>query len=417
MPKHSVGLNRRALVKTICRLAEQELTSATPSPAALCEAIRRTCSLSPEDAELTVYQLTANLNREYFSPISHLELVVTERCNLRCTYCFERRMQRQQDMTAQTARSALRLLFDYSAAARDLRIVFFGGEPLLNVPVIEEVVSLARTMADAAGKRVSFDMTTNGTLMTDHLAAYFARNGVAPLISIDGDKASHDASRRDAAGNGTFDRAVRALAFVAEHGQRLGIKMTVAPCNAARLCEDVHALYRRGVRHFVVGHATGVPWTDKNRAVYAEQLCMLLRWRDSLGDANLTFGGDPVPSAGTGAHFGCRAGRSSITVAPDGQLTGCSKILALDNRHLICRLGDVRWGLYHFRNRLEIHSAFRLKERCEQLGIARDYKGGCFAANYEESNDMYHPSLQEYSFSKARSSVLQTAEGPHTAVS
>jgi uncharacterized protein len=186
--------------------------------------------------------------------------------------------------------------------------------------------------------------------------------------------------------------------------------MTVMPGNVPRLLEDVRGLYDLGVNQFLIGHATGVTWNAADIAGYQEQMRLLLRWyrqqqRRDLVIAEFEGGAGPLP------RFGCQAGRDSVSISASGEISSCSKILALDNKKLIGKLGDVRYGVTHLLNRGHLVGCAQLRTNCEAAGIADDYAGGCFATNYDENGDLFHPSLQDHAISLAKRAAHQHATG------
>jgi len=84
----------------------------------------------------------------------------------------------------------------------------------------------------------------------------------------------------------------------------------------------------------------------------------------------------------------------------NGEISPCSKILALNNKEILSKLGDVRYGLTHRQNRFEPVSRSQLRSACESGGMAEDYQGGCFVENYDDNRDLFQPSLQGYKLSK-----------------
>jgi sulfatase maturation enzyme AslB (radical SAM superfamily) len=71
--------------------------------------------------------------------------VVTLRCEHSCPYCqvSRRSVDRERfDMSPETAMRALRVAL--SAPAPTIKIEFQGGEPLLNFPLIKQIVAAAR---------------------------------------------------------------------------------------------------------------------------------------------------------------------------------------------------------------------------------------------------------------------------------
>lgn len=174
--------------------------------------------------------------------------------------------------------------------------------------------------------------------------------------------------------------------------------MTVMPDNVERLFEDVLELYDSGVNQFLIGHATGIAWPDHLLALYQDQMAQLYDWyrQGHRNDLRITdFEGEagPVP------RFGCQAGRDTISVSASGDISSCSKVLALGNERLVAKLGDVHYGLTHLVNRGQVVGCERLRSACEELGIAADYAGGCLATNYEENGDLFKPSLQDHAIS------------------
>jgi uncharacterized protein len=105
-------------------------------------------------------------------------------------------------------------------------------------------------------------------------------------------------------------------------------------------------------------------------------------------------------AAGEESFFGCQAGRNSISVAINGEISPCSKILALNNKEILSKLGDVQYGLTHLHNRFDIVSCAKVRSACEAKGIAEDYQGGCFVENFDDNRDLFAPSLQGYQMSK-----------------
>ena len=99
---------------------------------------------------------------------------------------------------------------------KSLSVTFFGGEPLLNLPVLYYIAEHVHAAATPRGVRVALSIITNGLLLTpevvDRLLPYGLR-GVK--VTLDGDKAAHDHMRPLRGGQGTFDKIVANLRAVA----------------------------------------------------------------------------------------------------------------------------------------------------------------------------------------------------------
>lgn len=148
---------------------------------------------------------------------------------------------------------------------------------------------------------------------------------------------------------------------------------------------------------FIIGHATGVKWSRHDSQQYRKQLQRLYHWYHGVSSPELVIS-EFEENNTEPPHFGCQAARDRISVNVDGKISSCSKVLALDNMSLIHPLGDVEFDLVHLSNRLEMIACTKLRTACEHIGILHDYKGGCFAVNFEETGDLFHPSIQEHTF-------------------
>ncbi|MBW4698102.1 MAG: radical SAM protein [Aphanocapsa lilacina HA4352-LM1] len=346
-----------------------------------------------------IRRVVKGVNLKLFAPVTKLELILTEGCNLACTYCFEKDMLGYRKMSEEVARAAIELLMEYSASERDVGITLFGGEPTLNFPVLQCAVEHAESRCDQLGKTVRFDMTSNGSLITEGMAEYFAEHKVMVLLSIDGLQESHDRFRKNKQGAGTFEGTMRAVKILKKTQKWLGTKMTVMPENASRLFEDVLGLYRLGINQFLIGHATGIHWPEEALQAFASQFGRLYRWYKEEKRTDLRISDFEEIEAESGSYFGCQAGRNSISVTVDGEISPCSKILAIDNKHLLAKLGDIVYGLSHIRNRFELVNCSQLKMACKEQGIEQDFRGGCFAVNHTDNGALFVPSLQEHKVS------------------
>lgn len=73
---------------------------------------------------------------------------VTQNCNLRCQYCvysgsYINRVHNNKRMSVEVAKQAIDFLVKHSENSKEISIGFYGGEPLLEVPLIREVVDYA----------------------------------------------------------------------------------------------------------------------------------------------------------------------------------------------------------------------------------------------------------------------------------
>ncbi len=168
--------------------------------------------------------------------VQRMILQVTQQCNLRCEYCvysggYENRHHSNGKMSLETAIKAIDFLISHSGEANRLSIGFYGGEPLLEFPLVKQAMEYAMKRAT---KKLTFSVTTNGTLLTDEMISYFEKNNVVLLISLDGPKEIHDRNRKFAGGeSGTFDRIMNNLKDIRdkhpEYYQKIAFSVVLDP--------------------------------------------------------------------------------------------------------------------------------------------------------------------------------------------
>lgn len=143
------------------------------------------------------------------SAVCHIALHISQDCNLRCLYCYgdggcygaERTY-----MSEEVALKAVDFLVDYSGKSKDLSIIYFGGEPLLNFDLIKKVTKYVRKVELETNKRFKLNMTTNGTLIDDEEVLNFLdENKIGITLSMDGTKEYHDRYRVFEDGTGSYD--------------------------------------------------------------------------------------------------------------------------------------------------------------------------------------------------------------------
>ncbi|MFZ5788240.1 MAG: radical SAM protein [Acidobacteriota bacterium] len=173
-----------------------------------------------------------------------LTLLVTGRCNLRCSYCYQgARPAAGARMPWEIARRAIELLVE-SAQPR-LTLDLSGGEPLLEPALVHRIVAYARERVPDR-RRLAIVLTTNGTRLTPELFGRLAEQDVTVRLSHDGVR---EAQRQR--GEGTFERLDRLLVRLrAEQSSalrsHLEVVATVSAASAPYLARSVSYLLATG---------------------------------------------------------------------------------------------------------------------------------------------------------------------------
>ncbi len=147
--------------------------------------------------------------------LSQLVFEVTDACNLRCKYCgyadlYEGYDQRENmKLPFQKAKLIIDYLSEYwkkkyCADVNDpISVGFYGGEPLLNIPFIKQVIDYLESL-NPIGKKFHYNMTTNAMLL-DKYMDFLVEKEFRLLISLDGDEKGQS-YRVDAKGQNSFNQ-------------------------------------------------------------------------------------------------------------------------------------------------------------------------------------------------------------------
>ena len=180
-------------------------------------------------------------------PLQRIVLHATNQCNLSCGYCYEysedkiaSTKDKPKFMSDGVAEAAIDTLIRESARRTKIHVTFFGGETLLNFPLLQHGVAYAKEKAAEAGKEVEFSLTTNATLLTEEIADFLAEHRIGVTVSIDGDKELHDRMRVFHNGKGSYDVIAPKIKMLLERHRTNTIGARVTLSNGVR---EVRRIY------------------------------------------------------------------------------------------------------------------------------------------------------------------------------
>lgn len=160
-----------------------------------------------EKREMLAFLDKVNKNSRQFKAVIILNL----ECNLNCVYCYEGNLKGRLHMSQETADNIIAFIKrQYLGRVDTVRLVFYGGEPLLSTEVIKYISN--GLMKATTGKNINYtcELVTNGTLLTRKRVEELLPFGlINAAISIDGPREIHDRFRPFATGSGTFDIIIK----------------------------------------------------------------------------------------------------------------------------------------------------------------------------------------------------------------
>jgi uncharacterized protein len=179
------------------------------------------------------------------SPLLTAWLHLTDRCNLRCAYCYL--PHAAADMSAATGRAAIEATFRSALAHgyQKVKFKYSGGEPLLRFPMVTELHRHAQMLAGQHGLTLDGIVLSNGTLLTPEIVEKMQALNLRLMISLDGLGEQHNRQRAYANGRGSAADTLRAVEMALQYGLTPDISITISQRNAAGLPELVDWVLER----------------------------------------------------------------------------------------------------------------------------------------------------------------------------
>ncbi len=336
-------------------------------------------------------------------PLSTIVLNVNTGCNLGCRYCYKEDLatpKRGEKMSFEVAARSVDLLLAQSAGRERIGIVFFGGEPLTNVPLIRQVVDYAKPKAEAAGRSVDFSLTTNATLLTEELIDYFDSQRFGLSVSIDGPKAVHDRNRRTVGGRGTYEVVSRKVRLLLERYRSRAVGARVTLTGGTTEVEAIHAHLRDGLGFHEVGYAPVTAGDAEGLALSPAELAEVYAAFERMGGAYLeaalegrNTGFSNLHQLMTDLHEGrrktlpCGAGVGLLAVDRQGGLNLCHRFTGSE----LPTFGTVTEGIAGERLGAFLkQAADREGTHCATCRIRNLCAGGCYHESYTRYGDPHH---------------------------
>ncbi|MDE5942774.1 MAG: thioether cross-link-forming SCIFF peptide maturase [Clostridia bacterium] len=336
------------------------------------------------------------------SEVKALCLHICHDCNLRCRYCFADEgayHSTREFMSEDTAKKAIDFLIKNSGKRKVLEVDFFGGEPLMCLPTIKNVVAYARAEGEKAGKKFLFTTTTNALLLDDDAIDFFNREMENVVLSLDGRKEVHDAIRKTKNGKGSFDYVIENIKkFVRSRGDKSYYVRGTFTAKNLDFSKDVIFLAENGFDSIsmepVVTEIDDLQIKDCHLpeicAEY-EKLCDKYLDKYEKGEGfnffhfNIDLEGGVCLQKRVSA---CGAGNEYFSVVPNGDVYPCHQF-AGEKEFL---MGNVFEGELNKSIREKFaNSCLFTREKCGDCFAKFICSGGCSANNYHFTGDMNTP--------------------------
>ncbi len=276
-----------------------------------------------------VRMLTEELNT---TSLLELTIMPTEQCNFRCVYCYE--SFARGVMNEDTQRAIVNHVASHGRKLDELRVHWFGGEPLLGWNALVNLSRGLRAWCEDNDVKYMAGMTTNGFLLTPERQTVLLQLGVTRYqISLDGLCENHNRHRIRMGGQGTFDRITNNMARLLERTEKfhLTIRNNVDKDQLPYLEEYINYIFdlaghdeRVSLLLFPVGKWGGP--NDEQLKVVEDHRDL---WHAMECGRDKGFAIEPLNQLQPGGAVCYAARKNSLVIGADGQLYKCT--VALDD--------------------------------------------------------------------------------------
>lgn len=205
---------------------------------------------NPEyEANMLQYQFE---RYRYSDAILELYVAPTMGCNFNCPYCFEHKREGFMNKGIQDA------LLDFvreeyeDRPYKELKIVWYGGEPLLQIDIIVELSKRFIAFAEEMGIEYVASIISNTSLATEDVQQKLMDSRVWSIMTtLDGEKELHDARRVNKSGESTFDTIMQNVDSMTDKGICVDFRCILEKGNVEsclRLTEQMAGRDNLGIR-------------------------------------------------------------------------------------------------------------------------------------------------------------------------
>ena len=338
-----------------------------------------------------------------------VDLAITGQCNLRCTYCshFTSAGDAGKDLPIEE----WLVFFSELGKCSVMDVTLQGAEPFFRKDLKEIIQGIVRN-------RMRFSILSNGTLITNEIAAFLASTGRCDSVqvSIDGSTPeTHDACR----GDGNFVRALKGIKILQKHGIPASVRVTIHKYNVHDLAAIARLLLEdMGLSGFSTNSASfmglcrynveDVQLTIQERSLAMEALLRL----NEKYNGRISADAGPLAEAkswlemeqarrdgqksmpGRGHLTGCSGPMSKIAARSDGVMVPCIQMSHIELGRI--NRDDLKeiWQNHPELKRLRERSAIPLSsfEFCKDCPYINYCTGNCPALAYTIVGEENHPS-------------------------
>jgi len=342
--------------------------------------------------------------------VKTITFIVTEACQLNCSYCYQNH-KTSTVMSYDTGVQFIDLIFNEmnnnpllnDTNTRAVILEFIGGEPLLEIELIDRLVEYYKFKASITIPSLAINymvsISTNGILAdAPKVLSFMEKNyrRVSLGITIDGNKKLHDSCRRFHNGDPTYDIVEKnAKLHISKYAMHT-TKLTIAPSNVEYLHEAILNLWTLGLTDIHANCVYEEGWTHVNALTLYDQMKKIADYlvlEDRYKQVSVSLFSNIIgkPHSLTDNQNWCGGTGKMLAFSPDGNVYPCLRYCGYctgeEQEKFV--IGDIHTGLirteaqkniFNFLEKITRKS--QSTDECFNCPISHGC-GWCSAYNYE----------------------------------
>lgn len=313
----------------------------------------------------------------------HLIINPTLECIFNCWYCYENHVKGhiQKDVLTKIYKFIDNLSVTYQA----LTISFFGGEPLMCYQSsLMPIVKYAYNAFHVRGKAFSFNMTTNGFLLSEKMIQEMIKYGFSGAqITIDGNREIHNKTRFLKGGFPSYDKILENIKALANNGCYVTMRLNCTNANIDTfysLVNDFEDLNEKSQNNITID--CHVVWQEKNKEGIQSKLGQIISHfnKHKLNAKRMAF-----------RQFCYADKRAQCVVNFNGDVYKCTAIDFTNTQRdgVLTDEGCIVWENDSLEKRM---LAKQRNKRCRMCRVLPLCHGGCSSRALESSDYCLYPS-------------------------
>lgn len=350
------------------------------------------------NADEKVISYRSQEGKRYVDQISHINLNLTNACNLSCSYCYEQHRKDYGTWDLDKINKVYDFLNEVSDLPHTRTMQFFGGEPLIHRKLILEYLREYKDKLSNNRENIKISIVSNGLLLDEKfIEEYFAYNFTGFLLSLD--TFNTEVDHREITPK-QMERIRKSIKHIVEVGRRhnhhnaISIRCTLSRETAPSFREFLDELHEMGVKDMVVHPLTMsnyhgyIEWSDEEWDKLQEDLIYAIR---QLGMV-ITFS-EGVAQKGSTAN--CLIGNNMISIDGSGDFSGCyffTNLKDLTEPFILGNMFDDKMYIDRYAHFQKIYDeSFTVHEKCQTCNL-QNYCYQCPAGNADTgSKALFRP--------------------------